>query len=157
MTVNTAWLTIIGIGDDGLEGLSEKARRLLRSAVLIVAPDRVIRKDDFPEADVRLWSEGFQTILDVIREARETPVCLLATGDPMHFGIGATLARHFARDEMHDPAVAFRLFAGRRPARLGLAGCRLHLTARPSGGKARGLIGTVPQDFGLYLRCGHRP
>lgn len=100
MTVNSSWLTIIGIGDDGLEGLSEKARRLLRSAVLIVAPDRVIRKDDFPEADVRLWSEGFQIILDVIREARDTPVCLLATGDPMHYGIGATLARHFARDEM---------------------------------------------------------
>ena len=100
MTVNSSWLTIVGIGDDGLEGLPEKARKLLRQAVLIVAPDRVIRKEDFPEADVRLWSEGFQTILDVIREARDTPVCLLATGDPMHYGIGATLARYFGRDEM---------------------------------------------------------
>lgn len=109
------WLTIIGIGDDGLDGLSESALLLLRHAQMIVAQDRLLKTSDYPGTEVRFWSEGFQPVLDLIQERRGTPVCVLATGDPMHFGIGATLARHFGRDEMLViPAVsAFSLAAAR--------------------------------------------
>ncbi len=96
----SAWLTIIGIGDDGLEGLPESSQILLRHSQMIVAPDRLIRTTDYPGTEVRFWSEGFQPVLDLIQERRGTPVCLLATGDPMHYGIGATLTRYFGLDEM---------------------------------------------------------
>lgn len=96
----SAWLTIIGIGDDGLNGLPENSLLLLRHAQLIIAPDRLIKTSDYPGAEVRFWSEGFQPVLDLIQERRGTPVCLLATGDPMHYGIGATLTRYFGLDEM---------------------------------------------------------
>ena len=94
------WLTIIGIGDDGLEGLHESSLTLLWHAQMIIAPDRLIKTSDYPGAEVRFWSEGFQPVLDLIQERRGTPVCLLATGDPMHYGIGATLTRYFGLDEM---------------------------------------------------------
>jgi precorrin-6Y C5,15-methyltransferase (decarboxylating) len=96
----STWLTIIGIGDDGLNGLPENSLLLLRHAQLIIAPDRLIKTSDYPGAEVRFWSEGFQPVLNLIQERRGTPVCLLATGDPMHYGIGATLARYFGLDEM---------------------------------------------------------
>lgn len=97
---HSPWLTIIGIGDDGIDGLSESSRLLLRHSQLIIAPDRLIRSADYPGAEVRLWSEGFQPVLDLIQERRGMPTCLLATGDPMHYGIGATLTRYFGMDEM---------------------------------------------------------
>lgn len=113
--VQTPWLTIIGIGDEGIDGLSEASRMILRHAQTIIAADRLVNPSDYPGAEVRLWSEGFDTVLNLIRERRDTPAVLLATGDPMHFGIGATLARHFGADEMQVvPAVsAFSLAAAR--------------------------------------------
>jgi precorrin-6Y C5,15-methyltransferase (decarboxylating) len=113
--MNPPWLTIIGIGDDGIEGLGDASRALVRHAQTLVAPDRVVNASDYPDAEVRLWSEGFDKTLSLIRERRDTPVVLLATGDPMHYGIGATLARHFGADEMQViPAVsAFSLAAAR--------------------------------------------
>ena len=94
------WLTIIGVGDDGLESLSDKSQAILRHASLIVAPDRLLSTNDYPQAEVVLWSAGFEVVLEMLRERRGTPVTVIATGDPMHFGIGATLARFFGADEM---------------------------------------------------------
>ena len=36
----SAWLTIIGVGDDGLDGLPESSLLLLRHAQLIIAQNR---------------------------------------------------------------------------------------------------------------------
>lgn len=94
------WLTIIGVGDDGLVDLPEYTIALLSHANLIIAPDRLLRTTDYPQAELHFWSAGFDQTLALIYERRDTPVCVIATGDPMHFGIGATLARHFGAEEM---------------------------------------------------------
>lgn len=136
----TAWLTIIGIGDEGIDSLPESSRLILRHAQTIVAPDRVITAAGYPGAEVRLWSEGFQTILDVIRERRDTPVVLLATGDPMHYGIGATMTRQFGADEMRIlPALsAYSLAAARLGWALQDVDC-ISLHGRPSSKLAASL------------------
>ena len=59
-----------------------------------------MKTGDFPQAELRFWSAGFDETLALILERRDTPVCLIATGDPMYFGIGATLSRHFGAEEM---------------------------------------------------------
>jgi precorrin-6B C5,15-methyltransferase / cobalt-precorrin-6B C5,C15-methyltransferase len=94
------WLTIIGVGDDGLTNLPESSLEILQRASLIVAPDRLLKTGDFPSAQLHFWSAGFDRTLALIQECRDTPVCLIATGDPMHFGIGATLTRYFGAEEM---------------------------------------------------------
>lgn len=94
------WLTIIGVGNDGWHNLPETSIALLHHAQLIIAPDRLLQTPDFPNADVHFWSAGFDQTLALIRARRDTPVCIIATGDPMHFGIGATLCRHFGAEEM---------------------------------------------------------
>ena len=60
----SAWLTIIGIGDDGLERSAGKPRGCCCAMRrLIIAPDRLIKTSDYPGAEVRFWSEGFQPML----------------------------------------------------------------------------------------------
>jgi precorrin-6B C5,15-methyltransferase / cobalt-precorrin-6B C5,C15-methyltransferase len=109
------WLTIIGVGDDGLGALPESSKALLNHASLIVAPDRLLKTSDYHQAEVHFWSAGFAQILELIQERRDTPVCLIATGDPMHYGIGATLSRYFGAEEMLvlPSASAFSLAAAR--------------------------------------------
>lgn len=110
------WLTIVGIGDNGLSSLSPEALSFIWQAETIVVSERLDTVlTGLPPKTVLNWAEGFRDILDQIIALRGTPVTILATGDPMHFGIGATLRRHFAADEMRvlpSPS-AFSLAAAR--------------------------------------------
>ena len=91
-------------------------------------------------AETILWDRPFQDSLDRLLERAGSPTVVLATGDPMWFGVGATLARHVPADEMRViPAPsAFSLAA----SRLGwpLADCTcLTVHARPVDALARHL------------------
>ncbi|MGL4490822.1 MAG: precorrin-6y C5,15-methyltransferase (decarboxylating) subunit CbiE, partial [Rhizobiaceae bacterium] len=162
------WLTIIGVGDDGLASLPETTLEHLVHASLIVAPDRLLKTGDFPQAEVHFWSAGFDETLELIRERRDTPVCLIATGDPMHFGIGATLTRHFGAEEMlvlPSPS-AFSLAAARLGWALQNVDC-ISLHGRSSDNLARYLAPsrrilaltsnheTVREAAQILARCGY--
>lgn len=128
----TRWLTIIGIGDDGLAGLSPAVRALVETAEVLVGGPRHLAMVP-PSAAERLpWQQPFAGSLAAIAARRGRRVVVLASGDPMWFGAGAVLARHFAGAEMAvmpHPG-AFSLAA----ARLGwpLAECAtLSLHGRP--------------------------
>jgi len=94
------WLTVVGIGDDGLEGLAPAVRALIATAELLVGGER--HQAMVPDsAAVRLtWQEGVHRAAEAIAQWRGRRVVVLATGDPMWFGGGANLARHFGADEM---------------------------------------------------------
>ncbi|MFN4205457.1 MAG: precorrin-6y C5,15-methyltransferase (decarboxylating) subunit CbiE [Agrobacterium albertimagni] len=113
------WLTIIGIGDNGLESLTPEAQAIVWQAETLVIGERldaVIDGSNLPQLKRMLtWGAGFRETLAEILKLRGTPVTVLATGDPMHFGIGATLRRYVAAEEMFvlpSPS-AFSLAAAR--------------------------------------------
>ncbi len=113
------WLTIIGIGDNGLESLTPEAQSHVWQAETLVLGERldaVIDGSSLPELKrILTWGAGFRETLAEILKLRGSPVTVLATGDPMHFGIGATLRRHVAAEEMYilpSPS-AFSLAAAR--------------------------------------------
>lgn len=95
------WLSIIGIGEDGLEGLSATARSLLSMASVVVGGQRHLGM--LPPEDNReklLWTSPIdESIAEIIRR-RGQPVCVLASGDPMWYGIGVTLTRHLPIEEI---------------------------------------------------------
>lgn len=96
----TAWLSIIGIGDDGLAGLGEHAKSLIREAEIIVGGKRhlaMLGKDARPQLE---WPSPLSKLVSDILARRGQKVCILASGDPMHFGIGVTFARHLPIAEM---------------------------------------------------------
>ncbi|MFT5485173.1 MAG: precorrin-6Y C5,15-methyltransferase (decarboxylating) [Paracoccaceae bacterium] len=109
------WLSIVGIGEDGLDGLTPRGRMLVDGAQTLIGGDRHLAM--LPEdGRARLtWPSPLTDLMPQIAERRGTPVCVLATGDPMFFGIGVTLAKHFDADEMDVvPSLsAFSLAASR--------------------------------------------
>src|SRR5512144_486325 len=94
------WLTVIGIGADGLSRLSPAARALVETAELLVGGER--HQNMVPEiaAERLTWENGVHRAADRIEEWRGRRVVVLATGDPMWYGGGANLARRFGPDEM---------------------------------------------------------
>lgn len=95
----TAWLTVVGIGEDGYAGLGKAARRALLAAEQIVgAPRQLELLPPCIRAPRQTWPSPFS--LAPVMERRGTAVCVLASGDPMLFGVGASLARHLAEGEM---------------------------------------------------------
>lgn len=93
-----AWLTVIGIGDDGYAGLGRAARRALFEADVVTGGERHLAM--LPArvgARREAWPQPFSVApLLALRESSQSQsrVCVLASGDPMCFGVGATLARH---------------------------------------------------------------
>jgi precorrin-6Y C5,15-methyltransferase (decarboxylating) len=95
------WLSIIGIGEDGLPGLSVIARSLLNHAEIIVGGDRHLAM--LPQDDQReklAWTSPFSASVEEIIRRRGQSICILASGDPMCYGIGATLTRRIPVSEM---------------------------------------------------------
>jgi precorrin-6Y C5,15-methyltransferase (decarboxylating) len=94
------WLNVVGVGADGLEGVAPAARALIEGADLLVGGERHLSMVANGHAERRVWEFPLDDIVAAIRDAHGKRVVVLATGDPMAFGIGSTLARHFAADEM---------------------------------------------------------
>ena len=96
----TPWLTIVGIGDDGLAGVSPAARALIDTAETIVGGARHLAMAASSAAERMPWEQPFADTVAAIAMQRGRRVVVLASGDPMWYGAGATLARHFPREEM---------------------------------------------------------
>ena len=109
------WLAVVGIGEDGLEGLTPAARGLIAQAVFIVGGKRHLALAGSLKAETMIWPSPIENALDAIEARRGRSVCVLASGDPFFFGVGAMLMRRFAADEMISvPAPsAFALAASR--------------------------------------------
>ncbi len=109
------WLSVVGIGDDGIDSLGPTARALLDRAELLVGGARHHAMVPSTAAERLTWDQGLERTMDVIAGWRGRRVVVLATGDPMSYGAGANLARRFAPDEMTVLPVpgAFSLAAAR--------------------------------------------
>lgn len=93
------WLTVVGIGEDGFKGLGRNARHALLRATRIIGAQRQL--DLLPQCiggERQLWPSPFS--LEPVLSRRGEPVCVLASGDPMFYGVGASLARHVAPEEL---------------------------------------------------------
>ncbi|TDY21689.1 precorrin-6Y C5,15-methyltransferase (decarboxylating) [Paraburkholderia sp. BL6665CI2N2] len=110
-----AWLTVVGIGDDGFAGLGRPARRALLEASVVYGGERHLAMLPARLAARRAaWPRPFD--LAPLLAERGAAVCVLASGDPMLFGVGATLARQL-------PAGELRVLPA--PSSLSLAAARL--------------------------------
>jgi precorrin-6B C5,15-methyltransferase / cobalt-precorrin-6B C5,C15-methyltransferase len=94
------WLAVVGIGEDGIDGLTPAARRLVAQAVFIVGGKRHLALAGPSKAETMIWPSPIENALDAIEARRGRPVCVLASGDPFFFGVGAMLMRRFPSDEM---------------------------------------------------------
>lgn len=95
----TPWLTVVGIGEDGFSGLGKQARRALLGASRIIgSPRQLALLPRCIGAQRQDWPTPFS--LAPVLALRGEPVCVLASGDPMFYGVGASLARQVPAAEM---------------------------------------------------------
>lgn len=96
----TPWLTILGIGEDGVEGLSSSARALLTAADLVMGGTRHLAlAQSLIQGEHLSWPSPIEDAFPALLSRRGHRVVVLASGDPYCFGIGATLARIVPPDE----------------------------------------------------------
>ncbi|MDP6602979.1 MAG: precorrin-6y C5,15-methyltransferase (decarboxylating) subunit CbiE [Rhodospirillales bacterium] len=96
----TPWLTVVGIGEDGLQGLGLRARRLVEGAEVLVGGARHLAKIPPGRAERVKWEAPLAATIARLQRLRGRRVTVLASGDPLHYGIAARLARHFGAGEM---------------------------------------------------------
>lgn len=95
------WLSIVGIGEDGLPGLSPVARSLVDYAEVLVGGDRHLAMLPTKDAREKLaWTSPITHTIDEIVRRRGQSICVLASGEPMYYGIGVTLRSHIPISEM---------------------------------------------------------
>lgn len=146
--MTAAPLTVVGIGADGWPGLAAEARSALRGARLLVGSERqldAVPANETPRARRRPWPAPLDPLVDELVDARDDGIVVLASGDPMLHGIGATLARR------RDPATlrilphpsAFALAC----ARLGWAAAEVELLSA---------VGRSPHMVARSLAPNHR-
>lgn len=94
------WLSIIGIGEDGVEGLSPVARRHVAEAAVIFGGARHLAlAASLVNGERVVWPSPIEAAFPRIVALRGSPVVVLASGDPFHFGIGKQLAAIVLPDE----------------------------------------------------------
>lgn len=127
------WLSVVGIGEDGPERLTPAARTLIDTAELLVGGERHLAMLP-PRAGQqrRRWTKPLDDLVAEIVAHKGRRVTVLATGDPMWFGIGVTLANHVPAAEMLiiPQAGAFSLAAARLGWALDATDC-ITLHGRP--------------------------
>ena len=115
MATTAPWLTIIGIGEDGRAGLSPAALAALDRADFVIGGARHLALAAPLSAQTQTWPSPFAEGYPMILARRGQPTCVLATGDPFHYGVGAELARLVPVDEIlcFSQPSAFSLAAAR--------------------------------------------
>ncbi|MHC8507794.1 MAG: precorrin-6y C5,15-methyltransferase (decarboxylating) subunit CbiE [Rhodospirillales bacterium] len=110
------WLSIIGVGDDGLAGLSPSARGLIDRAEVIAGAARHLAMVGPEHRAERIeWTDSVLETAARLPAYAPRRVCVLATGDPMWFGAGVAVCRHVPADQrviLPAPG-AFSLLAAR--------------------------------------------
>jgi precorrin-6B C5,15-methyltransferase / cobalt-precorrin-6B C5,C15-methyltransferase len=130
-------IAVVGIGADGWAGLGEAARAAIRAAETIVGSERQLGLlPDLP-ARKRAWPSPIDPLLDELDDG----TCVLASGDPMLYGIGATLARRVGRERLavhpHPSALALAC------ARLGWPAAEVELVSA---------VGRPPEAVAAFLQ-----
>jgi precorrin-6B C5,15-methyltransferase / cobalt-precorrin-6B C5,C15-methyltransferase len=110
------WLSIVGIGEDGVSGLSTTARALVSGADIVFGGERHLKlAAPLIKGRARAWPSPFARGIEEVLAARGSQVCVLASGDPFNYGVGSVLAGRVPPEEtLVVPAPsAFSLAAAR--------------------------------------------
>ncbi|TNF17878.1 MAG: precorrin-6y C5,15-methyltransferase (decarboxylating) subunit CbiE [Rhodobacteraceae bacterium] len=93
------WLTIVGLGEDGPDGLAPASLAALEDAEIIIGPPRHLALLPEVTAERVEWPVPFADGLPRLLSLKPRRTVALASGDPFWFGAGTTIARHLSPGE----------------------------------------------------------
>lgn len=111
----TAWLHIVGIGEDGLDGLTPSARTVVEASDVIIGGNRHHLFVEGMTAERVVWPSPFDALIDTLNGYKGRRVVVLATGDPLWYSVGSRIGRSIPPNEIvyHPHLSAFQLAAAR--------------------------------------------
>ena len=109
------WLTIVGVGEDGYDGLLARARLAIAEADVIVGSERLLAFLPDSNAERHEWPQPFSAVVERITPLRGRKTVILATGDPLNYGVARKLMTFipFAEMQIIPQLSAFSLAASR--------------------------------------------
>mgnify|MGYP000330193828 CR=1 FL=1 len=109
------WLDIVGIGEDGMDGLTADAARRVLEAEVIIGGDRHHTLAGNENAERVAWPSPFDAMIDKIKSFKGRRLVILVTGDPLWYSVGARIVRSIASEEIrfHPQLSAFQWAAAR--------------------------------------------
>ncbi len=109
------WLHIVGIGEDGLAGLTPATRAVVEAAEIIVGGSRHHTLSERITVERMEWPSPFDALIDTLKSHAGRRVVVLATGDPLWYSVGARIGREIDPAEItyHPQISAFQLAAAR--------------------------------------------
>jgi precorrin-6Y C5,15-methyltransferase (decarboxylating) len=96
----SVWITVIGIGAQGLASLTPVALNLVSRAEVLVGGARQLEMVPKTAAERILVRAPLNDVMASLAQHRGRRVVVLASGDPLHYGIAVTLLEHFPPDEI---------------------------------------------------------
>lgn len=89
---------IIGIGDDGLQGLTTAARELVEGAGLLLGPDELLRLVPASKAERVAVGGDMDAAIKRIEQAAGKRAVLLVSGDPLFYGMARYLCGRLGKE-----------------------------------------------------------
>ena len=89
---------IIGIGDDGSDGLTAAARRLIDAAELLIGDEATLARVPKARAERLPIGTNLDEALDRIAQAHGQRIVVLASGDPLFYGVARFLCDKLGKD-----------------------------------------------------------
>lgn len=94
----TQRITIIGIGDDGFDGLTRQALDMIQQAGTLFGPANLINKVPAGNFQTVVLSADLDQAARSIASATQGPLVMLASGDPLFYGVTRYLCDRLGKD-----------------------------------------------------------
>ena len=94
-------IVVVGIGADGWAGLGDSARAAIRGADEVVGSRRQLELLPAEITATHPWPSPMESLVEEIVAKATGTTCVLASGDPMLHGVGATLVRRAGAARVH--------------------------------------------------------
>ncbi|HEY2892895.1 MAG TPA: precorrin-6y C5,15-methyltransferase (decarboxylating) subunit CbiE [Pirellulales bacterium] len=96
--MTTQKIHIIGIGDDGLDGVVSPARQLIEQAQLVIGAEATLAQLSRLSADKLVVGNNLDQVIDRLSRSSNERVVVLASGDPLFYGVARYLCDKLGKD-----------------------------------------------------------
>src|SRR5262245_51826339 len=98
-SAGTGKVFIVGVGDDGLGGLTDRAREVVRSADLVVGADETLSRIGPLSAEkVAVGTDLREVARRIEQDRHHRRVVVLASGDPLFYGVARYLCERVGKE-----------------------------------------------------------
>jgi precorrin-6Y C5,15-methyltransferase (decarboxylating) len=101
LTGSEQQIHVIGIGDDGLAGLTEAARRLIDEAELLVSDEERLALVPEGAAERMVVAGNLEETASNLAEVEGKRIVILASGDPLFYGVARYLCDRLGKDRLN--------------------------------------------------------